>query len=419
MESQRSLLGLLRRRPLPVAGILAIGLATIQVVIDWFTWIELNEAIVYPLPLVLAAMARGRRMLWILTGVLIATIFAVYSFQIAPGEFSLREPFFINRVLAAVTVLLTAIMLHVWTLALDKLDEQDRRLEAQNERLDAANRELQRLYEEIRRQNQALEQRRKAAEEASGRKTRLLASVSHDIRSPLTAINLTADVIRRAAHDAALGADVPALAQRVQANAAALAELVSDLLDMSALESGETQFNESEFGVKVMLDDVCRRLGPLAHAKNLDLAADSRIPDVHIRADWVKLTRVLSNLVTNAIKFTQRGGVTLTAELIGEQAVIRVRDTGIGIPADSLERIFDEFTQLRNPRRESGQGWGLGLAICRRLAESMGGAVTVESELNRGSVFSVRLPASCIVQRSEACSDQAQGAETDRNRQER
>ena len=166
MEARKGLLGLLHYRPRP-AGVLAVCLAAILVIIDWATWIELNEAIVYTLPLVLAAMARSRRLLWGLTLFLVGTVFAVYAMQIPPGAFSPREPFFVNRVLAAVAVMLTAGLLHALTLALDKLEEQAVRLQAQNEQADAANRELLRCYEEITRQNEELDRRRREAEAAS------------------------------------------------------------------------------------------------------------------------------------------------------------------------------------------------------------------------------------------------------------
>jgi signal transduction histidine kinase len=190
MSASKGWLGLFPLRALPAAAAWAVCLAALLVFIDWITWVEFNEAIVYPLPLVLAAMTRSRRLLWGLALFLVGTTFAVYAVQVGPGVFSLREPFFINRVLAAGTVLLTAGVLHAWTLALDQLDEQDRSLKVQNEQLDAANRELRRCHEEITRQNEELDRRREEAEAASGRKTRLLASVSHDMRSPLHAINL-------------------------------------------------------------------------------------------------------------------------------------------------------------------------------------------------------------------------------------
>jgi len=402
MRAGTSLLALVHRRPLPVAGVLAVALAAVEVIIDWATWIELNEAIVYTLPLVLAAMARSRRLLWGLTLFLVGTTFAVYAMQIGPGAFFLGEPFFINRVLAAVTVLLTAGLLHAWTLALEKLDEQGHSLKVQNERLDATNRELLRCQEEITRQNEELDRRRREAEEASGRKSRLLASVSHDIRSPLNAINLTAEVIRQAAADPDLAARVPGLAQRLQANARAMGDLVADVLDLSALESGRVQLHESEFLLAEVLADECRRLLPLAQAKNLALSIGPAGPAVRVRADRVKLARVLSNLVTNAIKFTEAGGVTVTAALTAERAVVvRVRDTGVGIAREDLDRIFGEFARVGSPGRDLAEGWGLGLAICQRLVDLMGGAITVESRPNRGSVFSVTLPASCVVHPAE------------------
>jgi signal transduction histidine kinase len=384
--------------PLPMAGVAAVLLAAIQVVIDWLTWIELNEAIVYTLPLVLAAMTRSRRLLWGLTLFLVVTTIAVYTVQIGPGVFSPNEPLFINRVLAAATILLTAGLLHAWTLALNKLEEQDRSLKSQNEQLDAANRELLRCHAEITLKNEELDGRRQEAEDASGRKSRLLASVSHDIRSPLTAITLTTDVIRLMTTDPALAAKLPGLVERLQANARALGEMVTDVLDLTSIESGRVELHESEISLNEMLAEECRRLLPLARAKNLALTAGLTVPALRINADRVKLARVLGNLVTNAIKFTETGGVTLTAGLTPERdVVISVRDTGVGMAAGSLDRIFDDFARLRSPGRDSTEGWGLGLAVCRRLVEMMGGAITVASEPDRGSVFSVHLPPSCIL----------------------
>jgi signal transduction histidine kinase len=397
MTAGKGLLALVHRRPLPVAGVLAAGLAAVLVAVDWATWIELNEAILYPLPLVLAAMARSRRLVWGLALFLVGTTFAVYAVQIGPGVFSPGEPFFINRVLVAVTMVLTAGLLHAWTLALEVLDEQRRSLQAQNEQLDAANRELFSCQAEITRQNEELDRRRREAEEASGRKTRLLRSVSHDMRTPLTAINLMAEVIRRTADDPALAARVPSLAQRLQANARALGDLVSDVLDASALETGRVELHETEFALDELLAEECRRSLPLAQVKGLSLASEPVVPPVQIRADRVKLARVLSNLVGNAIKFTEAGGVTLAAGLTPDGfALIRVCDTGVGIAREALDRIFDEFAQVRGPGRDRADGWGLGLPICRRLAELMGGSITVESQPGRGSVFTVRLPPSCV-----------------------
>jgi signal transduction histidine kinase len=106
----------------------------------------------------------------------------------------------------------------------------------------------------------------------------------------------------------------------------------------------------------------------------------------------------LSNLIGNAVKFTDTGGITVSATLTPERAaLIRVEDTGKGMTPENLQRIFDEYGQLGNPERDSRKGWGLGLAICRRLLDVMGGEIGVESTPGRGTVFTVRLPTSCVV----------------------
>jgi signal transduction histidine kinase len=142
----------------------------------------------------------------------------------------------------------------------------------------------------------------------------------------------------------------------------------------------------------------CERLLPLAQAKGLTLIAESPESAVRLRTDRIKLIRILSNLVGNAIKFTQTGRVTVAAMLAGNGSpLIRVTDTGIGMASEDLVRIFDEYGQLGNPERDSNKGWGLGLPICTRLAAAMGGKIEVESEPGRGTTFIVQLPASCVM----------------------
>lgn len=402
MKAKKSLLDVILARPWPLAGSLAIILALVLVAIDWFTWIELNESIVYSLPLVVAGAARRRRLLWLLVLFLASMTFVVYAMQIPPGVFSWREPFFVNRVLAVVTMVLMTGVLHVWTLAVDAMDEQRRQLQEQNIQLESANQELLVCKDQITQQNEELDRRRQIAEDASDRKTRLLASVSHDIRSPANAISVTTELLRRIADNPALSAEVPGLARRLQANAASLADLASDLLDISSLDARGVSLHESKFSLNDLLLEECLRLLSVAQAKQLRLESELPKPAVWLLADRVKLSRVVGNLVTNAIKFTETGSVTVSASLTPEQGLaIRVRDTGVGIAPEDLERIFDEFAQLRNPHHDNKKGWGLGLAICRRLVGAMGGKIEVESQPNRGSVFTVWLQESCVVDHSE------------------
>lgn len=398
MKAEKDQQGWMSYPPVPVAAALAVLLATIEVFIDWVTLIELNVSIIYGLPLVLAAAGRSRRLLWGLAFVLILMTFSVYSVQIPPGVFSPREPLFVNRVLAAAALVLTAGLLHVWMIAVDTTEAQSRALKNQNEQLEAANHELHRREEEITEQNEELDRRRCEAEEASGRKTRLLASASHDIRSPINAINLMAEVICRSADNPELAAEVPVLAHRLQANALSLADLVSEILDIARFDSGLLNLHESTFSLNDLLADECLRLNSLAQAKALWLKVEPPAFPISLRTDRVKLARVLGNLLTNAIKFTESGGVTVSSTLAPVRGVlIHVRDTGVGIAPEHVAQVFDEFAQVGNVERDHGKGWGLGLAICRRLVTALGGQVTVASELNHGSTFTISLPASCIV----------------------
>ena len=368
MLPSRALLDSLLDRPVPLAGLFAVLLAVAGMSVDWTTWVELDVSAVYGLPLVLAAVGRNPRLLWGLLVLLTAMTFAAYAAQIAPRTFSLDEPYFVNRLLSAVSLLLTAALCQVLILASDKLGEL-----------------------------------RRAAEDASRRKSQLLASVSHDIRTPLTTIDLIADLILQKSDDARLAAELPDLVQRLRRNTRSLADLVAALVDISALDSGHASVSKGEFSLNDLLKEEHQRLMPLAQEKGLHFAVEGPKQSVWLLTDRVKLTRVLTNLVVNAIKFTAAGEVAVSAALLPRKGLlIQVRDTGIGMTAENLRRIFEEYGQLGDPVRDGNKGWGLGLAICRRLVGLLGGEITVESDPGRGTVFSVLLPPACLADDSPA-----------------
>jgi signal transduction histidine kinase len=243
-----------------------------------------------------------------------------------------------------------------------------------------------------------LDVRRREAEEASVRKTRFLAAVSHDIRTPANAISLLAELIRRTAANPALVSEIPELARELQQSAAALVNLLSDVLDVARFDSGRIELQETEFPLARLLEDEVRGMQPLAREKNLILELDAPDDSLWVRADRIKLARILGNLMGNAIKFTESGGVKIAASQDGEGNVqIRVSDTGIGIAPEHLRHIFDEFFQLRNPERDRNKGTGLGLTICKRLVDAMEGRLEVHSTPGKGSAFTVALPASAVV----------------------
>jgi signal transduction histidine kinase len=283
--------------------------------------------------------------------------------------------------------------------SLDIRQTQAELLQQQNHKLEVANDLLIAHEAQIVRQNEELDRRRLEAEDASGRKTRLLNAVSHDIRSPVNTINLMAEVIRRTAEDPALVMQIPHLARRLQSNARSLVALVSEVLDIAHLDAGLLQRRDTTFSLNEFLDAKCRDLAPLAEAKSLSLASETPEVTVRLRTDRIKLDRILTNLITNGIKFTTNGGVTISGAIAVDGSIaIRVRDTGIGIADYELGRIFDEFAQFNVPLGKLNGGWGLGLAISRRLADFIGATISVESELGSGTVFTVLLPSECVVE---------------------
>ncbi len=243
-----------------------------------------------------------------------------------------------------------------------------------------------------------LDVRRREAEEASVRKTRFLAAVSHDIRTPANAISLLAELVRRTASNPAMAGDVAELARELHGSSISLVNLLSDVLDIARFDSGKVELQESDFSLASLLEEEHRHLFPLAREKGIEFTFQPPQQMLWLRADRIKLARVLGNLIGNAIKFTSAGEVRLDAEHVAEGGVrIRVTDTGIGIAEEHLRHVFDEFFQLRNPERDRNKGTGLGLTICKRLVDAMGGTLSVKSAVDRGSTFTVTLPPSVVI----------------------
>ncbi len=374
-------------------GITAVAVGACAVLIDVITPIDLNVSIIYSLPLVVAGLTRSRRLLWVLLITLLGATFAVYNVQIGFDYHRLIDgaSLFRNRVLVAMTMVLTAALLHAWMRALDAVDARDRTLEAQN-------RNLQNFQQQLQEQNDALERRRREAETASGRKTILFAAVSHDVRAPLAAIGLIAQAIGRSVNGLALVERIPALARQICVNSITVEQLVSDIVDFSTFELGNVELHPSDFAVAELIGQQCQSLLPLAEAKKLSLKIEPLADPIFIRTDRTKLGRVVMNLIMNSVKYTNAGSVWIEAgRSDGGGVWLRIRDSGIGIAADDLARIFDEFAQLQPQQSPRNQGWGLGLSICHRMVALMGGTIKVDSSPMVGSTFTVSLPPSCVV----------------------
>jgi two-component system, sensor histidine kinase len=238
------------------------------------------------------------------------------------------------------------------------------------------------------RARQAADGAREAADRANQAKSRFLATASHDLRQPLQSLALLNGALRRLVdHPDAC----EALAHQDQA-IGAMSRLLNALLDISKLESGAIKPQPIHFTVAALFEELRREFSGVAADKGLQLQVAAVAEPIH--SDPALLGQILRNLLSNAIKYTRSGRVTLSSSGGGPKGVrIEVIDSGVGIPADQLELIYDEFYQIGVPANSSRDGYGLGLSIVRRLAKLLGLKLEVRSEVGRGSVFALEVPA--------------------------
>ena len=234
---------------------------------------------------------------------------------------------------------------------------------------------------------------RAAAEAANRAKAAFLASMSHELRTPLQAALGFAQLMRSGLYGPVTDEQAEVLG-RVERSQTHLARLIDDILDFARLEAGRVRISLGSVVVAEVFDDLAPILEPQAEAKRIVLEVTAPAKRIAARADRHRLQQILINLVGNAIKFTPDGGrVVVDAFDDDARVIIRVADSGLGIPADRLQSIFEPFVQVDSEFTRRASGAGLGLAISRDLARMMGGELTVESEIGKGSVFSVSLPA--------------------------
>jgi signal transduction histidine kinase len=215
--------------------------------------------------------------------------------------------------------------------------------------------------------------------------------MSHELRTPLNSI-LGFSQLLVEGDGGELTRDQRQDVDIIIQNGQHLLALINDLLDISKLEAGKAQLHRGEVEVESLIDECVENVGSLAKTKKLDLSFNVAENVGRIFADGPKLKQVLLNLLGNAIKFTESGSVRVTAERQGADVRISVRDTGIGVPAEDVERIFESFQQGQSGMSGKYQGTGLGLAICRQLVEMHGGRIWVRSTHGQGSTFIFTIP---------------------------
>ncbi len=258
-----------------------------------------------------------------------------------------------------------------------------RNLMSMQEQLKGANVELDRKVDELAQTNLALY-------ESNRLKSDFLATMSHELRTPLNSVLGFSDLLLS---NPQLPEKMRRWAGNIQSSGKQLLALINDLLDLAKIEAGKMEIKPEPISLADMADGLLTMHRPQAEKKNLDLRAviDPGLPPA--RQDPLKLRQILSNLLSNAIKFTPEGGrVQLRAEADGAELVLTVADTGVGIAPEDQEMVFEKFRQAASPMTREYEGTGLGLSIVRELSKLLGGDVTLESAVGRGSTFTVRLP---------------------------
>ncbi len=294
-----------------------------------------------------------------------------------------------------------------------ELENVNAELEAQAEKLQASEEELKVQQEELQQANLELEERSRLLEEknelilernldiqkkadelalSTRYKSEFLANMSHELRTPLNSILLLSRLLSEN-HENNLSNDQIEYAQVIQTSGKGLLTLIDDILDLSKIEAGKMDLEFISFSTNDMLHEMRSMFEPIAREKNLELNIniDKDVPGM-IESDRLRLEQILRNLLSNALKFTKKGRVEMNVVKEGSNVIFNVKDTGIGIPEDKLQTIFEAFQQADGSTRRKYGGTGLGLSISRELAKLLGGEILLVSKEGEGSTFSLSIP---------------------------
>lgn len=280
-----------------------------------------------------------------------------------------------------------------------ELEMSQQQLNEQAEELEVQSEELQVTNDELLERSHELERQRGIAEEANRAKSAFLAAMSHELRTPLNAIGGYVQLLEMGIHGPVAPAQLDALG-KVARSQGHLLRLINEVLNLARIEAGSVTYDVRRVSVREIVDAVLPMVEPQMAERGLTLEVSVPM-DLSACADRDKAEQVLLNLLGNVVKFTPRGGhVHVAASLDGPEVAsraprvrLRVEDTGIGIPPDKLQQVFEPFVQVSVDPARRAEGTGLGLAISRDLARGMGGELTATSVLGKGSVFTLDLAA--------------------------
>jgi signal transduction histidine kinase/DNA-binding response OmpR family regulator len=275
--------------------------------------------------------------------------------------------------------------------ALEELHERQQELVRLNGELEDTNRGVVALYAE-------LDEKAGHLRRADEMKSRFLSNMSHEFRTPVNAILALSHLLLEHT-DGELNGEQTKQVNYIRKSGEDLLELVNDLLDLAKIEAGKVTVKASEFEVTNLFSALRGMLRPLLASNAVNLVFEESEDLPLMMTDEGKVSQILRNFISNAIKFTERGEVRVSAALRpdGDSMVFSVADTGIGIAPEDQERIFEEFSQLDNPIQKQVKGTGLGLPLCKKLAQLLGGAIEVRSRVGEGSTFVATIPVNYAV----------------------
>jgi signal transduction histidine kinase len=247
---------------------------------------------------------------------------------------------------------------------------------------------------ELAQQNELLRRQALELEQASALKTQFLANMSHEFRTPLNAILGYTHMLLHGVSGPLSGPQKNSLV-RIDSNGRHLLALINEILDISRIEAGRMPLQVTEFRLPELVREVMLELDPIVVRSRLEVTISIASSVPGLRSDRQKVKQIVLNLLSNALKFTQRGSVRINATYCAATRVvsIAVSDTGIGIAPGDQEKVFEDFRQLDVSASRGYGGTGLGLAICRRLADTLGGTITLQSAVSQGSTFTLAVPA--------------------------
>jgi hypothetical protein len=288
-----------------------------------------------------------------------------------------------------------------------ELESMNAELETQTEKLQASEEELRVQQEELQQTNQELEERSVLLEErnleiqkktedlelSTRYKSEFLANMSHELRTPLNSILLLSRLLSEN-NDANMTEEQVEFAKVIQSSGNGLLGLIDEILDLSKIEAGKMDLDFMDISVKEVTDNLKNLFTEVAKEKNIEFKIDANDAPLVIRTDKMRLEQILKNLISNAVKFTAEGSVTLGIKKTedGKHVKFSVADTGIGIPPEKQPLIFEAFQQADGSTKRKYGGTGLGLSISRELSKLLGGEIALSSKVNQGSTFTLTIP---------------------------